>query len=98
MKVSTEAGLTYVDVTPAIQATLNDFFLNMRKQQWSTIQNGRGYALTVFIAQISAAILGVIGIVNVSDLTLNNAANDIALTFSNTLQEVPILGSVTVNG
>ena len=98
MRVSTDAGLTYVDVTPTIQAALNDFFLNMRKQQWSTIQNGRSYALTVFIAQISAAILGVGGIVNVSDLTLNNAANDIALTFSNTLQEVPILGSVTVNG
>ncbi|MDT2885514.1 baseplate J/gp47 family protein, partial [Lactococcus lactis] len=98
MKVSTEVGLTYVDVTPAIQTALNDFFLNMRKQQWATIQNGRGYALTVFIAQISAAILGVRGVVNVSYLTLNNAANDIVLAFSNTLQEVPILGSVTVNG
>lgn len=98
MKVSTEVGLTYVDVTPAIQTALNDFFLNMRKQQWATIQNGRSYALKVFIAQISAAILGVSGVVNVSDLTLNNAAKDITLTFSNTLQEVPILGSVTVNG
>ncbi|MDT2923048.1 hypothetical protein P7H94_14210, partial [Lactococcus lactis] len=77
---------------------LNDFFLNMRKQQWATIQNGRSYALTVFIAQISATILGVRGVVNVSYLTLNNAANDIVLAFSNTLQEVPILGSVTVNG
>lgn len=98
MKVTTESGATYVDVTPSIQTALTDFFLNLRKKQWATVQNGRGYAMTIFAAQISAVVLAVTGVVNVTDLKLNGGAGDVVLKFNNTLQEVPLLGSVTVNG
>ena len=42
--------------------------------------------------------MGVTGVVNVTNVTLNGAAADLRLIESGELQQVPIMGTVTLNG
>jgi uncharacterized phage protein gp47/JayE len=55
------------------------------------------YNVTVYIARISAAILGVTGVVNVSGVTINGSSSDVVCTETSALQEMPELGTVTIS-
>lgn len=55
------------------------------------------YNADVFHARVVAAILSVSGILNATGVTLNGSGGDITLTQSGQLQQVPVLGAVTLN-
>ena len=97
-KIATEPSKTAIGLTSTIENKLKEFFLDLRKKDWATLVNNRGYALTVFASQVSAAILDVDGVVNVSELKLNGQAGDVVIKLDNTTQEVPMLGRVTISG
>jgi Uncharacterized homolog of phage Mu protein gp47 len=96
--ITTDETVTATDITPAIKQSIDDFFDNLRRVTWPTIVNNRQYVLTVYRNQIIAGLIQIPGVVNVHDLTLNGGEADIALQFTNTVQELPIVGGVTVNG
>ena len=70
----------------------------MRKE-WdaNTSTTSVQYAADVYVARITAAIVGVTGVVNATNVQLNGAAADLILTETGTTQQVPILGKVTLS-
>ena len=55
------------------------------------------YPVIVYASRVSYAILSVPEVVSVSNLTLNGSAADLVLTETAALQQVPVLGEVTLN-
>lgn len=54
------------------------------------------YTVTVYLARIISAILSVEGVVNVTGVTINGSAADISCTETSALQEIPVMGTVTI--
>lgn len=75
-------------------------YLSTVRKSWGTPIKGQEiqYAVSVYVSRISMAILSIEEIVNVTNVTINGSAADLALTETSALQEIPILGTVTING
>jgi len=56
------------------------------------------YAVTVYSSRIIYAILTIQDVVNVSNVKINGASGDLKLTETAALQQVPVLGTVVING
>lgn len=56
------------------------------------------YPVTVYASRIIYAILTIPDVVNVSNVKINGASGDLKLTESAELQQVPVLGTVVING
>lgn len=56
------------------------------------------YPVSIYVARITAAILSVRDIVNVTDITVNGSTEDLELVETAQLQQIPVLGEVTVHG
>lgn len=69
-------------------------------QTWGSAIKGQKieYVVAVYISRIVAAILAIPDIVNVSNVTINGSAADLILTETASLQQIPSLGTVTING
>lgn len=52
----------------------------------------------MYLARVLAALISLDGVVNVSALTLNGIAADMALQQTGALQQVPVLGKVELHG
>lgn len=55
------------------------------------------YPVTVYIARVIYAILSVPAVANVTNLTINGGTVDLELTETAALQQVPVMGEVTLN-
>lgn len=69
-------------------------------QTWGNPLKGQKieYAVSVYISRIAVAILAIEEIVNVTNITINGSNEDLTLTETADLQEIPELGTVTING
>ena len=56
------------------------------------------YAVTVYSSRIIYAILTIQDVVNVSNVKINGVSGDLKLTETAALQQVPVLGTVVING
>lgn len=56
------------------------------------------YAVTVYASRIIYSILTIQDVVNVSNVKINGVSGDLKLTENATLQQVPVLGTVVING
>ena len=81
------------------EAAIAEYLLEVRRG-WGTPINDTtaAYAANVYQSRVLAAILGVTGVVTVTNVTLNRAAADLRLIEIGELQQVPIMGMVTLNG
>ena len=81
-----------------IEDALNAYLLSVR-QGWDVNVSASdvAYAADVYIARVTAAIVGVTGVVNATGITLNGGTSDLTLTQSGTTQQVPVLGTVTLS-
>ena len=68
-------------------------------ESWGNALRSRAisYNVTIYAARVIAAILSVPEVINVSNLTINGASGDLALTETSALQEIPVLGEVVIN-
>lgn len=91
------AGYAVGQVQPLIEAAIAEYFLNVQKS-WGTPTNAllNNYKADIFIAQVSAAILSVRGVTNVTGLALNGVATDVICTETSAVQQLPVLGVVTL--
>lgn len=89
-------GITANQMTAPIRQVLEDYFLSLRRN-WDRADDLGRHSLTAFRSQIMATLLSINEITNVSVVILNNIDNDVQLTQTGQLQEIPILGEVTVN-
>ena len=56
------------------------------------------YPVAVYISRIIAAVLTISDIVNVTDVEVNGSAEDLMLTETPQLQQLPVLGEVILHG
>lgn len=92
------SGYNIEQVRQAVQQQLENYLLSVR-QEWDTNVSATGvqYAANVYVARITAAIVGATGVVNVNALTVNGENEDIELTETGTVQQIPVLGTVTLS-
>lgn len=90
------SGFTLAQIKPLIENAINEYLLELRKQ-WGIEDELNNYSLAVYLSRISAAILSVTGVANVTNVKLNDDTQDIVLTQNSSLQELPILGEVIIN-
>ena len=91
-------GVTIDQVKPLAQAAIHAYLLEVRKD-WATPRSDLAvvYTADVYLSRVLVALVGVSGVLNVSNVTLNGAAADLSLTETGGLQEVPVLGEVTLS-
>lgn len=86
-------GVTYPQVQDAIEAAIEVYIAKLRTT-WDQGNELNQYSLTVYVAQIAAAILSVPGVANLQNTTVNGSSEDLVLVESAALQELPILKEV----
>ena len=81
-----------------IKAAIGEYITTVAQDWGKQIQAHQvSYPVTVYIARIIYAILSVDAVANVRNVTLNGDTTDLSLTESAALQQVPVLGEVTLN-
>lgn len=94
LHIDTTVGTAIDVVKPLIEAKLKDHFLNIRKT-WNQHNEFYTYAQVVYRSQLTASLLSVEGVANVSNVRLNGADSDVTLKLDNTVQECAFLGTVS---
>lgn len=93
--ITADVVLRYGYIIPQIQAAVNaaigNYLLGLRKD-WADAP-----ALSIFIARINAAIIGIEGVDNVTAITINGNPSDLSLTQTAQLQQLPVFGSVVLS-
>ena len=92
-----QSGYNVGQVQSAVESALEAYLLTVR-QSWADNISSTGvdYAANIYLAKVTAAIIGVTGIVNATNVAINGAAADISLPQTGEAQSVPVLGSVTL--
>lgn len=83
-------------VQPAVEQAIEAYMVELR-HDWAAPNEFNEYALSVYTSRITAAIVGVPGISNVTNVQLNGAAADITLQQTGQKQQIPVKGTVTLN-
>lgn len=91
-------GQTLPNIRAEIEQAIEDYMLSVRRTWGNPLtRNEISYPVIVYISKINVAILNVEGVVNVTGTTLNGSDTDLVLTESTTTQQVPFVGTVTIN-
>ena len=83
-------------VQSAVEQAIEAYMVELR-HDWATPNEFNEYALSVYASRITAAIVGVPGISNVTNVRLNGTAADITLQQTGQKQQIPVKGTVTLN-
>mgnify|MGYP000767538323 CR=1 FL=1 len=84
-------------VQSTVTAALEAYLLNIRKGWAVNIsQTGLAYSASVYLARVSAAIITAEGVVNVTDVQLNGQTADLLLSQTGALQQIPVIGTVSL--
>ena len=94
--VTLQAGYALGQVESAVTEALAGYVQSLR-QSWADANEMNIYTCDVFVARVSATIVNVPGVANVTDVALNGNMQDIILTQSGELQQLPELGEVSLN-
>ena len=79
-----------------IKQAIEKYLLSLRKN-WGISDDVNRYSLTIYRSQITAKILGVIGVANVSEIKINNKLEDLVLLENSITQQLPVLGEVVLS-
>lgn len=96
--VELDDNVSQSDVKQPVFEAVKIFIDDAKKNKWGTLKNERSYQLNIYISQLIATILKVPGVMNVPSLLINGENKDVQLQFTKELQELPVIGRVTVNG
>lgn len=92
-----QSGYEIGQVQTPVENAIEAYLLTIR-QAWDTNTSTTSvvYAADVYLARITAAIVGVTGVVNATNVQLNGGTVDLTLTENGTTQQVPVIGTVTL--
>ena len=92
-----QSGYQIGQVQQPIEDAIEAYLLTIRKE-WDTNTSTTSvvYGADVYLARITAAIVGVTGVVNATNVQLNGGTADLTLTENGTTQQVPVMGTVTL--
>lgn len=94
--ITLASGYTLGQVQTPVQEALSNYIQSLR-EDWASSNEKNVYHCDVYVSRVTAAIIGVAGIANVTHIQLNGAEQDIFLTENGTAQQLPRLGEVTLN-
>lgn len=94
--VTLQAGYSLEQVRAPITTALISYIQSL-KAGWADANDMNIYNCDVFVARVSATIVNVTGVANVTDVMLNGAAKDIVLAQTGEVQQLPELGEVVLN-
>lgn len=97
LTIETDSHTTITDVTDGVNQAVQSYFEKLR-ESWDTLVSEREYKVTVYRSQLVVEILKVQGVINASNVLLSGDDSDIILTLSGALAELPMVGSVTIDG
>lgn len=95
-KITLLPGYKLETLMPNIKATLENYLLSLR-EAWENSDDENNYSVTVYLGRINFAILNVKGVSSAYELKLNETDTDIKLTETSSLQEIPVLGTVSLD-
>lgn len=85
-------------LSDTIKEAIGEYITSVAKDWGKPLQAHQiSYPVTVYAARIIYAILSVPEVANVTNLTINGSAADLTLTETAALQQVPVLGEVTLS-
>ena len=92
------AGHAIGQVQEPVEQAIETYLRSVR-QGWdaNVSSNNVSYAADVYVARVTAAIVGVAGVVNATNVQLNGGTADLLLTETGETQQVPVIGTVTLN-
>lgn len=92
-----QPGYSVGQVQTPIETAISNYLLGV-SQAWGTNVSSVSvqYAANIYVSQITAAIAGVPGVINVTNVQLNGGTADIELIETGALQQVPELGTVSL--
>ena len=92
------AGYEIGQVQKPVEDAIAAYLLQVRKG-WAapTVPGGVQYQADVYLAQVIAAIIQVPGVVNATNVQMNGQAQDVILTQTGMVQQVPKEGTVSLN-
>ena len=92
------AGYAIGQVQEPVEQAIEAYLLSVR-QEWDTNTSSTAvsYAADVYVARITAAIVGVTGVVNATNVQLNGGTADLILTETGETQQAPVIGTVTLS-
>lgn len=91
-----DASHTKEQLQPLIEDSISDYLLSLRKL-WPIGSDLNVYTCSVYLARITSSIISVPGVSNVTGVKLNGEEEDIDLTQTGQLQQIPIMGTVVIN-
>ena len=96
--VTLASGYEIGQVQQPIEDAIEAYLLTVR-QAWDTNTSATSvvYEANVYLARITAAIVGVTGVVNATNVQLNGGTADLILTESGATQQVPVMGTVSLS-
>ena len=95
-KITLLPGYKLETLMPGIKAALENYLLSLR-EAWENSDDENNYSVTVYLGRINFAILNVKGVSSAYELKLNETDTDIKLTETSSLQEIPVLGTVSLD-
>lgn len=96
-KLKLANGYSLSQLRPFVNEELERYFENIRKGWGKPVSADRNvYSSDIFRSQVIASILKVAGVLDVQTLKLNNEDKDVVLQETAILQELPILGVVSL--
>ena len=94
-RVTLTSGYSIGQVEQPIKDAIEEYLLQLRKE-WGLADELNNYSLAIYIARINMVILSVAGVANVTDITINENAQDLTLIQNATTQQLPVLGEVSI--
>lgn len=95
-KITLLPGYKLETLLPQIKLALEEYLLSLR-QAWENSDDENNYSVIVYFGRINFAILNVKGVSSAYELQLNGTDTDIRLTETSSLQEIPVLGTVSLD-
>lgn len=92
------SGSSIGQVQDLVEAAIESYLATVR-QDWAAnvSSNNVEYVANVYLARVTAAIVGVAGVVNATNVQLNGGTSDLILTETGATQQLPVLGTVTLS-
>lgn len=97
--IEVDSQITVNAVRSAIETGIEAYF-KQKRDDWNNVDvaTGRGYQLTIYRAQMLTQLMKVSGVVNASLPLLNGQVADIELTFNDNRSQLPVMGTVVLDG
>lgn len=90
-------GTALGQVQPQAEAALAAYLLELRKSWADNVGvSSLEYACGVYLARVTAALVGIPGVVNAANVTINGSAADLTLAETSERQQIPTPGEVSL--